>query len=445
MQNPFRFGSINRQILHLAIPNILSNLSVPLLSAVDTALVGRLEGAYYLGAVAVGSTLFNFIYWGFGFLRMGTTGMVAQFYGKRDQQLIILTLIRAILLGLIIALLLILMQFAIAEISFYLINASPEVERFARSYFYIRIFAAPATLTLLAFHGWFLGMQNARFPLYLSVFVNLINIFFSVIFVRFLHLNSDGVALGTVIAQYLGVGMAIFLFLKHYRHYLDKLSQKAIWQLQALKRFLFINSDIFIRTLCLVFVYAFFTAKSAEFGDDLLAVNSILMQLLMVVAYGIDGFAFSAESLVGKFVGAKNISHLRLVIHNCFIWSMGIGVITAVVYFVFFQQLLLIFTDKIAWIKLANNYMIWIVAAPLINGFCFIWDGIFIGATDGKALRNTMLFCTFAIFLPTFWLFRETLQNHSLWLAMTLFMLFRGVTLWIYALHRLPHWIAVKQ
>ena len=441
MRAPFRFGAINRQILRLAIPNILSNLSVPMLSAVDTALVGRLDGDYFLGAVAVGSTLFSFIYWGFGFLRMGTTGMVAQFYGKKDHPLVILTLARAILLGLVSAFLLMMLQSPIADLSFILIDASPEVERYARSYFQIRIFAAPATLTLLAFHGWFLGIQNARFPLYLSVFVNLINIVFSILFVRILHLNSDGVAYGTVIAQYLGVGMAIFLFHKHYRHYLGKISRRAIWQLQALKRFLFINSDIFIRTLCLVFVYAFFTAKSAEFGDDILAVNSILMQLLMVVSYGIDGFAFSAESLIGKFIGSKNVSHLRAVIRNCFIWSMGIGVAISVIYFAFFQQLLFIFTDKVEWINLANDYLIWVVIAPLINGFAFIWDGIFIGATDGKTLRNTMLFCTFAIFLPTFWLTKSALLNHSLWLAMTVFMLFRGITLWIYAHRRQTGWI----
>ena len=249
---------INKQIFRLAIPNILSNLSVPLLSSVDTALVGHLPSPVYIGAVALGSMIFNFVYWGFGFLRMGTTGLTAQAYGQKDQQDMQLQLWRALFFALFAGLLLILFQDLIALIAFNLIEGSPEVEKYALIYFKIRIYAAPATLALYAIQGWFLGMQNARLPLIITVTINFLNIIFNVLFVVQLKMTSDGVALGTVFAQYLGLMLSVYFLLKKYRTYFKMPSFKQVVEMMALTRYFKVNFDIFIRTLSLIFAFSFF-------------------------------------------------------------------------------------------------------------------------------------------------------------------------------------------
>lgn len=434
--------SYNKQILSLAIPNILTNLSIPFLSSVDTALVGHLEGLHYLGAIAIGGMIFNFIYWGFGFLRMGTTGLTAQAFGKEDSEEQNLILMRGFLVAMFGGLGLILLQIPIAEISFFLVDATKEVEIFARSYFEIRIWAAPATLFSYVVIGWFLGMQNSKITLYLTILVNLANVAFNLVFIKVFDFKSDGVALGTVCAQYLGLVVALFILVRNYNFSL-KLNFEKILENVALKKFFRVNFDITVRTLSLVFAISFFTAKSASFGDKVLAVNTILFQLWMILAYGIDGFAYAAESLVGKFVGAKNVDELKKIIIKIFYWGIGLGIGISLTYYLFFEQILYLFTDKSQVIDLAGNFMIWTILAPLINGFCFIWDGIFLGATDTKSLRNSMLICTFVIFLPIFYFTKELLGNDSLWLAMTLFMLSRGVSLSILAKGRFHHWVKV--
>ncbi len=424
---------MNKQILRLAIPNIISNLSVPLLGAVDTAVLGHLDEIYYLGALAVGGIIFNFIYWGFGFLRMGTTGLTAQAYGTKDDVQVFLILMRTLLIALAGALLLILSQKLIAMVSFSLIKTTPEVKQFAEEYFYIRIYAAPATLALYALHGWFLGVQNAKYPLILTVFVNVLNVIFNLIFVYKLGMKADGVALGTVIAQYSGLVLGLILYLKKYSSYSIKINRNLLFEKIALKRIFVVNTDIFIRTLGLIFTFSYFTAKSAEGGNTILAVNSILLQLVNILAYGVDGFAFAAESLVGKYIGAKDKLNLRKTINYSFIWGIGLGVIISFCFWLFDEPILRVFTDKEDIILLCMSYMIWIIIAPLTNSFCFIWDGIFVGATATAPMRNSMLFCTFAIFVPVYLLLRDSLGNHSLWLALTLFMVMRGITLTIYS------------
>ncbi len=424
---------MHRQILRLAIPNIISNLSVPLLSAVDTALLGHLEHIYYLGALAVGSIIFNFLYWGFGFLRMGTTGLTAQAYGNKDSDETQLILVRTLLIAVAGGVFFILSQTLIARISFMIIDATPEVEMHAREYFHIRIFAAPATLASYAFHGWFLGMQNARYPLILTVFVNVSNIVLNVFFIYSLGMKSDGVAYGTVISQYSGIAVAILLFRRRYaKPDLARLKPRLL-EAESMRRIFRVNGDIFIRTLCLIFAFSFFTAKSAESSNTVLAVNSILLELIMILAYGVDGFAFAAESLVGKFYGARDASGLRQTIRLSFAWGMGLGGFIALVYVLFGEGIVSLFTDKEAIIALAMTYFVWVAVAPLINSFSFIWDGIFIGATATAPMRNSMILCTFVVFLPTYLLLRDTLGNHALWLALTLFMVMRGVTLAWYA------------
>lgn len=424
---------MNKKILRLAIPNILSNLSVPLLSSVDTAIVGHLDKVSYLGAIAVGSMIFNFIYWGFGFLRMGTTGLTAQEFGRKNDDEIILVLVRALSVAISVAVLVFGLQYFIKEISFYLIQGGAEVEKYARSYFDIRIYAAPATLSLYAFHGWFLGMQNAKYPLYLTILVNILNIGFNVLFIYGYGMNVDGVALGTVCAQYSGLLAAVALYLKKYRGYTAKLVWFKVIELIPLKKFFSVNFDIFIRTLSLIFAFTFFTAVSADLGTDVLAANTILLQLWTILSYGIDGFAFAAESLVGKYFGAKNKEKLRAAVKLTFMWGLGLGLFLSIIYFFFDQQILWLYTDKKEIIALASTFYVWTVIAPISNAICYIWDGIFIGATASKPMRNSMLISLVLFFLPSFYLTVGCFGNHALWLAMILFMVARGITLTFYA------------
>lgn len=424
---------MNKKILRLAIPNILSNLSVPILSSVDTAIVGHLDKVSYLGAIAVGSMIFNFIYWGFGFLRMGTTGLTAQAFGKKNKNEIILVLGRALSVAVVSAILIFAIQYFIKEFSFYLVHGGAEVEKYARTYFDIRIYAAPATLSLYAFHGWFLGMQNAKYPLILTVLVNIFNIGFNVLFIYGYGMNVDGVALGTVFAQYFGLFFAIILYLKKYKNYTAALVVKKVLDIEPLKRFFSVNFDIFIRTLTLIFAFSFFTAVSADLGTNILAANTILLQLWMILSYGIDGFAFAAESLVGKYIGSQDKIKLTKTVYYSFYWGLGLGLILSIIYFFFDREILLLYTDKIDIINLASVYFLWTLIAPISNSICYIWDGVFIGATATKPMRNSMLISLIIFFLPVYYLSVDSLGNNALWLAMITFMLARGVSLTLYS------------
>ncbi|MBD3225279.1 MAG: MATE family efflux transporter [Caldithrix sp.] len=426
-------SKLNKEILNLAVPNILSNLSVPLLSSVDTALVGHLPEPYFIGAVAIGTMIFNFLYWGFGFLRMGTTGLTAQAYGADNNPEIIRVLGRALLVAAAGSVLMIVLQWPIVSFSFFLIEASGDVEYFARSYFYIRIFAAPATLGLYAMQGWFLGMQNARYPMILIITTNLLNIGFTVFFIKVLGMKSDGVALGTVCAQYSGLVLALVLFHRKYWGYLKSLKWAHLFYVDALKRFFMLNGDIFIRTLLLIFAFSLFTAKSAEFGDDILAANSILLQLWMVFSYGIDGFAFAAESMVGKYIGARSYPTLKVAIRLIFVWGTGLGAAFSVVYGLFDETIIRIYTGQENVVRLALTFMTWTIAAPVINSICYVWDGVFIGATASKAMRNAMLISTLVFYIPLIYLGMNLLGNHGMWLALLIFMFMRGLTLTLMA------------
>ena len=423
---------MNKNILRLAIPNIISNLSVPLLSSVDTALMGHMDQVYYLGAVAVGGMIFNFVYWGFGFLRMGTTGLTAQAFGNDNLEEAVSVLGRALLVAFSAGILLIIFKEVIEYVSFLIVPTSGNVETHARLYFGIRIFAAPATLALYAFTGWFMGMQNATLPLIITVFTNGLNIGFNLFFINNFGMKADGVALGTVCANYIGVIFTIFLFRKKYKGLLQHIKTKLILDWKKLKKFFQLNMDIFFRTLCLIFAFSFFTAKSSEAGETILAVNSILINLWTILAYGIDGFAFAAESLIGRFVGAKDIVNFKKAVKLSFVWGIGLGVIISLIFWIFAEPILAIFTNKSDLITFAMVFMFWTIIAPVVNGFCYIWDGIFIGATATRAMLITSLISTFLIFLPTYYLTYPYFGNHGLWLAMIVFMVARGISLTFY-------------
>ncbi len=427
--------SLNRNILRLAVPNIISNLTVPLLGMADFALMGHLktDSVVYVGAVALGTTIFNVLYMSLGFLRMGTSGFTAQSYGAKDDKALGIGLQRSLLVALLLAFSLILLQYPIQWAAFKMLDGSQQVTSLARQYFYIRIYAAPATLALYSFYGWFLGMQNARIPMTIAIVVNSMNIGLNFLFVYAFHMHSNGVALASVLAQYTGLLLAIWFLLKKYKMYARRIALKILLKKEGLVVFFKVNGDIFIRTLLLIFVLTFFTAVSARINNKILAVNTLLFQFFFFFSYFADGFAFAGEALAGKAKGSGNIHLLRKTVNRLFIWGLGIALLTSLIYLVGLKYFMYILTDNTAIIHLAKEYAWWVVLLPLTGIAAFIWDGIYVGVTAAKAMRNTMILSTLFIFLPAFYLLFPLLGNHGLWLALQLFMISRGLSMWLLA------------
>ncbi|MCG8331433.1 MAG: MATE family efflux transporter [Chitinophagales bacterium] len=415
---------MNKEILRLAIPNIISNISVPLLSSVDTALMGRMSEVH-IGAVGLGAMIFNFVYWNFGFLRMGTTGMAAQAYGSENLRGSAQTMGRALLVAMILATVILLLQWPLGQLSMKLMNVSVEQQPLIAEYFYIRVWAAPATLGLFAFMGWFFGMQNAIYPLILTILINAVNIALSVILVHYYGMDVDGVAYGTLIAQYAGLLAAIGLFVYKYGYLLSEFSRKAILEWQKLRQFLSINADIFIRTLFLTGAFGFFYSQSSVEGEMMLAVNTILLQFLNWMSYGVDGFAYASESLVGKYKGAQSDSKTRQAINYSFAWGMGLAALFSLGYWFLGKELLYIFTNQEDVIAATMPFLLWMVVMPVLSTPCYIWDGIYIGLTASKSMRNSMLLA-FAVFIAVYFVSRPW-GNHGLWFAMLVFMVARGM------------------
>ena len=421
---------MNRKILQLAIPSIVSNITVPLLGLVDVAIVGHLGSASYIGAIAVGGMLFNMIYWIFGFLRMGTSGMTAQAYGKRDLTEVVRTLLRAVGVGLLISLGLWILQSPILRGAFVLIDATEEVKRWASLYFNICIWGAPAVLGLYGFAGWFIGMQNSRFPMFIAITQNIVNIAASLCFVFVLGMKVEGVALGTLIAQYAGLFMAFALWLKYYGRLKAYIDWDGLWDGEAMRRFFSVNSDIFFRTLCLVAVTTFFTSTGARQGDVILAVNTLLMQLFTLFSYIMDGFAYAGEALAGRFIGAKNDVGLRRCIRLLFLWGIGLSLSFTILYAFLGRDFLGLLTNDTSVIKASGDYFYWVLAIPLCGFSAFLWDGIFIGATATRQMLCSMLVAS-ATFFIIYYLFYRSMGNHALWMAFLGYLSLRGGMQWI--------------
>jgi MATE family multidrug resistance protein len=424
---------MNKSILRLAIPNIISNITVPLLGMVDLALMGHLSSPVYIGAIGLGSVIFNVLYLSLGFLRMGTTGFTAQAFGKNDKQEIAHGLYRPLLIAGSLALLLIILQIPIEKISFFLLNGSDDVKALARKYFYIRIYAAPATLGLMALMGWFVGMQNTQIPMYLSIFINILNIAFNLFFVNVIDMNVDGVAWGTLLAQYGGLAFGIFLLLKNFRMHLLPLQKQVLLNLEMLKRFFKVNRDILIRSIVLILTLSFFTSESAGLGNRVLALNSMMLQYFFVFSYFMDGFAYAGEALVGKYTGSNDSQKIKSTIHYLLLWGFGMSLPFILAYGFFHNELIRLITDNTDLIASALKYKWWMILIPISTFAAFIWDGIYIGATASVAMRNTMLIASIGVFLPAWYFGSQYWGNHGLWLAFHLFMISRGVLMTLFA------------
>ena len=417
---------INKRILQIAVPSIISNITVPLLGLIDVTIVGHLGAAAYIGAIAVGGMLFNIIYWIFGFLRMGTSGMTSQAYGKHDLDEVARLLLRSVGVGLLIAIILVTLQYPIRKLAFTFIQTTEEVERLATLYFRICIWGAPAMLGLYGFAGWFIGMQNSRFPMYIAITQNIVNIAASLCFVYLFHMKVAGVAWGTLTAQYAGFLMALLLWRRYYGGLKKHVAWHEVLKKEAMLRFFQVNRDIFLRTLCLVIVTLFFTSAGAAQGEIVLAVNTLLMQLFTLFSYIMDGFAYSGEALVGKYVGANNRSALYRTVRLLFIWGVGLSTGFTLLYFFGGKSFLGLLTNETSVIREAENYFYWVLAIPLTGFAAFQWDGIFIGATATRQMFYSMLVASGSFFL-VYYSLHEWMGNHALWLAFVVYLSLRGI------------------
>lgn len=415
----------NKEILQIAIPSIISNITVPLLGLVDVTITGHLGNVAYIGAIAVGGMLFNMIYWIFGFLRMGTGGMTSQAYGSRNDNECRNILLRSLGISVLLATILIMLQTLIVSIAFLFIDTSPEVKKYASEYFHICIWGAPAVLGLYSFTGWFLGMQNSRYPMYIAITQNVINIAASLFFVKEMGMKIEGVAYGTLIAQYAGLMMAIILGLKYTKRYTWNISAAHIFNRKSMSVFFKVNRDIFFRTLCIVAVTVFFTSSGATYGDTTLAVNTLLMQLFTIFSYIMDGFAYAGEALVGKHVGSRDNRLLRLTVRHLIYWGTGVALFFTLLYIIGGKDFLQLLTDDMNVINNSSQYYYWVLAIPFAGFMAFVLDGICIGATaTGIMLRS--IFVASIAFFSTYYISDSTMGNHSLWMAFIVYLFVRG-------------------
>ncbi len=420
--------SMHRRVLVLTAPIILSNLSIPLLGAVDTAVMGHLPDPAYIGGVAIGALIFSYIYWGFGFLRMGTTGLVAQAHGAGDAIELRAILGRAGLLALGLAGLLLLFQRPLGILAFAFLESTPEVESLAGSYYAIRVWGAPAALLNYVAWGWLIGVQRMRSALALSVFMNGLNIVLDLVLVVGLGHGIAGVALATLISEWSALALAAWLVMRVLRYTGGDWSRERILDGERIAGLLRVNADIFIRTLCLVSAFAWFTAQGARMGNVLLAANAVLLNFQMFMAYGLDGFAHASEALIGSAVGAGDRQLLRRAVRTTTIWAFGTAALFALVYAGAGRMIIAVLTSIPEVRATAAIYLPWVAVSPLISVWSFQLDGIFIGATRTPEMRNGMLI-SLGLFLAAGWFLIPRMGNHGLWLALMVFMVIHAIFL----------------
>ncbi|MZI94470.1 MATE family efflux transporter DinF [Vibrio sp. CAIM 722] len=420
--------TVHRQVLWLAVPMVLSNITVPLLGLIDAAVIGHLDHAWYLGGVALGSTMISVTLWLLGFLRMSTTGLTAQAVGSEDPKQLIRVLLQGLIMAIGFATVFLLFHRVIADLIFQWSDASEHVKHYGYQYFTIRVWSAPASLANYVLLGWLLGTQNARAPMWMVIITNLVNIVLDLLFVVGLNWKVEGAALASVISDYVGTIFALICVVRYWiSHHLP--SPKSVWGQvsHGLVRFIKLNRDIFLRSLCLQVVFSLMTFQGAALGDKTVAANAVLMSFVMFISYGMDGFAYAMEALVGKSIGAKSEHQLKEAMIGTVFWSLLICALLTMVFGLCGDGLVGLITDIPNVHQQAMEFMPWLVAMPLVSMWCYLLDGVFIGATKGKEMRNSM-FVAAASFFILFWS-TQSWGNHGLWLSMLTFMAMRGLTL----------------
>jgi len=403
---------LDREILRLALPSILANITVPLVGMVDLAVAGHLgslgEAATLIGGVSVGTMLFDLLYWNFGFLRVGTGGLTAQAYGREDWQGTRVILFRGVVLALLIAALILVLQWPFVHLALYITHGSDAVRELALRYFFIRIWAAPATLSLMSIKGWFIGMQDTVSSMATDLVVNVVNIVASVILGRWI--GFAGIAWGTVIAQFTGLAFAGVLIARRMPPGKGGIRQAVSGA--DLGAFLTMNGNLFVRSLCMVAIYVGFTMISARYGDLVLAVGAILMKLLLLFSFFTDGFAYAAEALVGKFIGRRDIPAVKMTVRHVFVWSMGVGMFFVLVYLFGSDPAFRVLTSDAQVVHAARPFYFWLLLMPPIGCAAFTWDGVFVGATASRSLRNSLVWALLAFF--GLWFFGYAVRGGSL-------------------------------
>lgn len=417
--------ALNKEILRLALPSILANITVPLVGMVDVAVAGHLNGmtgtgaAAFIGGISIGSLLFDLLYWNFGFLRAGTGGLTAQAFGSGDMHECGRIFSRAVGLALIVALFCIIIQWPFTKLALLAVQCSDEVRTLALDYFFIRIWAAPATLSLMSFRGWFIGMQDTVSSMLVDLVVNVVNIAASLLLSLGIGgwsgLGFAGVAAGTVVAQYSGLTLAVIIVLVKYRRRVFsgmKIADlKSAFLGSELRRFLSLNADIFVRSLCFIAIYIGFTIISARYGDLMLASSTIMMKLLMIFSYFTDGFAYAGEALTGRYIGEKSLDMTRKTVKYIFGWSMSVVLFFVFAYWAGGLPMLKMMTSDGEVIEACRQFLPWLVLMPLMGCPAFTWDGIYLGATASKGVRDSMLAATVAFF--AFWYIGKAVLLHG--------------------------------
>lgn len=419
---------MNREILRIALPNIISNITVPIMGIVSTMIAGHLgDSVTTIGALAIGVSIFNFIYWNCSFIRMGTSGITAQAFGAGDNHTTTLMLARAVVVSVAVGFTMLLFQKPLGLAALKIMNGGEMVA----DYFFARIWAVPAGVLLFGLNGWLTGMQNAVIPMIVAIVVNIIHIACSLWFAFPLGMGIVGIAYASVVAQWTGVAITAAITWWHYGNRLEKITWREVIDMQAMRAFFVINRDIIIRTLCICAAYTFFTAASARMDDaTILAVNTILLELFTLFSYMNDGFAYAAEALTGRFIGARDGRSLRECVKKCMVWCMVVGVAYVALYVGWWRELLGLFVEDGAnaeqIIEYAGRYIGWIIIIPLAASLPFMMDGIMVGATQSRIMRNSMVLATAAYFL-LFYSLEPVIGNNALWLAFTSYMFLRGV------------------
>ena len=381
---------LNREILRLAIPSILANITIPLVGMVDVAIIGHISNASAIGGIAVGTMLFDLLYWNFGFLRIGTSGLTAQAYGENDPLKEVAIFRQTMAIALCSAMFVLAIQWLFVTAVLHFVPCSAEVADFARSYFFVRIMAAPATLALMVFKGWFIGMQDTVSPMVCDIVVNVVNMVASYVLAVHTSLSVIGVAYGTVIAQYVGLATAVGLMRARYGALFRQHRHEVVMR-KDLGRVFRLSADLFVRSLCFMVVYVGFTSFASKYGDGDLAVSAIMMKLFMLFSYFVDGFAYAGEALTGRFIGAGDGRQLVRAVRILFVWALGVGLLFTVAYAVAGDWSIRLMTSDLSVVEASRPFLLWLITMPLVSCAAFMWDGIYIGATAGKQVRNCMI------------------------------------------------------